>query len=91
MSNIIQSNQVGSLILVIRGAGAILDSDVAQLYGVETRVVNQAVKNNQDKFPKGYVFSLDSNEKNEVIKNFDNLQKLKFSPNIINYNDFFNP
>jgi len=82
MSNVIQSNQVESLIITIRGERVILDCNVAQLYGVETREVNQAVKNNQDKFPEGYLLSLDSNEKNEVIKNFDNLQKLKFSPNI---------
>ena len=36
----------------------LLDSDVAALYGVETREINQAVKNNPNKFPKGYVFEL---------------------------------
>lgn len=58
----------------------ILDSDVADLYGVKTKEVNQAVKNNPDKFPLGYVFELNDEEKNEVVKNFDHLQKLKFSP-----------
>jgi len=82
MRNIIQNNQVESFIITIRGERVILDSSVARLYGVETREVNQAVKNNLDKFPEGYVLSLNSDEKNEVIKNFDNLQKLKFSPNI---------
>jgi hypothetical protein len=82
MNDIIQSNQIENLIITIRGERVILDSNVAQLYGVETREVNQAIKNNRDKFPQGYVLSLDSNEKNEVIKIFDNLKKLKFSPNI---------
>jgi hypothetical protein len=82
MANSYQNDQVENFIVTIRGERVILDSNVAQLYGVETREVNQAVKNNQDKFPKGYVLSLDSNDKNEVIKNFDNLQKLKFSPSI---------
>jgi phage regulator Rha-like protein len=80
MRDIIQSNQVENLIIVIRGERVLLDSDVAKLYGVETREINQAVKNNPNKFPKGYILSLNNEEKNEVIKIFDNLQKLKFSP-----------
>lgn len=41
--------------LQVRGQQVLLDRDVAALYGVETRVINQAVKNNPDKFPAGYV------------------------------------
>ena len=52
--------------------------DVASIYGVETRIVNQAVKNNPKKFPNGYVFTIDDKEKEEV-KNFDHLAKSKFS------------
>ena len=44
--------------LQVRGQQVLLDRDVAALYGVETRVVNQAVKNNPDKFPAGYVVEL---------------------------------
>ena len=40
----------------------LLDSDVARLYGVETKRINEAVRNNPDKFPEGYIFSLDSKE-----------------------------
>ena len=80
MNDIIQSNQVEDLIITIRDERVILDSDVAMLYGVETREINQAVKNNPDKFPEGYILSLSNDEKNEVIKIFDNLKKLKFSP-----------
>lgn len=57
----------------------ILNSDVAALYGVETMRINEAVKNNPEKFPEGYVLELTRKEKAEVIENFDNL-KLKFSP-----------
>jgi len=39
-----------------------MDSDVAKLYGVETREINQAIRNNPDKFPKGYVFQLNKEE-----------------------------
>ena len=65
--------EVQRRIITLRGQNVLLDSDVAALYGVETRIVNQAVKNNLEKFPLGYIVSLDENEKNEVIKNFDHL------------------
>jgi hypothetical protein len=60
----------------------IVDSDIAQLYGVETREINQAVSNNPNKFPDGYIIELTKEEKLEVIKNFDHLSKLKYSPHL---------
>lgn len=57
----------------------IVDSDIAQLYGVETREINQAVGNNPDKFPNGYIIELTKDEKTELIKNFDRFNKLKHS------------
>lgn len=80
--NIISYEQVEAKILKIQNQDVILDSDVAELYGVETREINQAVKNNEDKFPNGYIIELNETDKSEVIKNFDHLQKLKFSPNL---------
>jgi len=62
MSDIIQSNQVENLIIKIRNERILLDCDVAALYGVETKEVNQAVKNNPDKFPEGYILSLSMEE-----------------------------
>ena len=53
---------------------------VATIYGVATREINQAVANNPEKFPEGYIIELTAEEKQEVIKNFDHLKKLKFSP-----------
>ena len=53
---------------------------MAEIYGVETRDINKAVKNNPEKFPEGYVFVLDNQEKTEVVENFHHLQKLRFSP-----------
>ena len=58
----------------------ILSNHVAELYGVETREINQAVKNNPEKFPEGYIIELDKQEKMEVVKNFDNLENLLYSP-----------
>lgn len=57
----------------------ILDSAVAELYGVETMRINEAVKNNPDKFPEGYVLTLTKDEKEKVIEIFDS-PRLKFSP-----------
>lgn len=49
-------------IILIQGQQVILDSDVAELYGVETKRINEAVKNNPDKFPEGYILSLTDKE-----------------------------
>jgi hypothetical protein len=62
MTNIINYKAVEAKIITVRGQKVILDSDVAFLYGVETREINQAVKNNSDKFPGGYIFVLNNEE-----------------------------
>ena len=54
--------RVESMIWVIRGVNVILDADVAYLYGVETKRINEAVKNNPDKFPEDYMFALTDEE-----------------------------
>ena len=53
---------------------------MAELYGVETREINQAVKNNPEKFPEGYIMELNKKEKEEVVKIFDNLGNILYSP-----------
>ena len=72
--------RIKSKIITVQGQQVILDSDVADLYGVQTKEVNQAIRNNPDKFPQGYIIVLTDREKAEVVKNFDHLAKLKFSP-----------
>jgi hypothetical protein len=66
-------------IQVIRGLRVIIDADLATLYGVDTRTLNQAVKRNAGRFPHDFMFQLEAPEKAEVITNCDHLQKLKFS------------
>ena len=66
MNNIVKFNDVAEKIITIRDERVILDSDVAELYGVETKEVNQAVKNNPKKFPKGYVIELKKSEFHDV-------------------------
>ena len=55
---IVKIEDLKELIIEIRGQSVLLDSDVAELYGVETKRVNEAVKNNLDKFPQDYMFDL---------------------------------
>ena len=73
---------VQGLIIELRGEQVLIDADVAGIYGVETKEINQAVSNNAEKFPDGYVFELSKEEKTEVVKNFDHLASLKFSPHL---------
>lgn len=66
-------------IIVIRDKQVILDRDVAELYGVETKRINEALKNNPDKFPDGYVITLNIKEKDELVEKFDRFKTLKHS------------
>jgi hypothetical protein len=72
--------KIQELLLDLRDEKVILDSDVAKIYGVETKRINEAVRNNLKKFPDGYVFELTEHEKKHVVENFDHLAQLKFSP-----------
>ena len=65
--DVLKFNSVEEKIITVRGISVILDSDVAELYGVETREINQAIKNNPDKFPHDYIFQL-SNEEWTILK-----------------------
>lgn len=72
--------RIKSKIITVQGQQVILDCDCAELYGVETKRINEAIRNNPDKFPEGYIIVLTDSEKTEVVENFDHLAKLKFSP-----------
>lgn len=72
--------RVGRLILLIRGLRVMLDSDLATLYGVSTKALNQAVKRNEKRFPPDFMFRVSAGEKSEVVTNCDHLAALKFSP-----------
>ena len=64
MTNIIE---VENKIITLRDQQVILDSDVAELYGVQTKEINQAVRNNPEKFPQGYIWEL-SNEETQFLR-----------------------
>lgn len=76
----IKNEDIEARIVVIRDENVLIDSDVANIYGNATKEVNQDVANNPQKFPSGYVIELTDAEKQEVVKSFDHLGKLKFSP-----------
>jgi hypothetical protein len=57
-----------------------LDSDLADLYGVTTKRLNEQVRRNAERFPQDFLFRLNAEEKEEVVANCDHLAKLKFSP-----------
>ena len=79
MSHVVKLETVEDKIIDIHGEKVILDSDVAVLYGVETKRINEAVKNNPDKFPEGYIVKLTDFEKKELVENFDQFNKIKHS------------
>jgi hypothetical protein len=76
---ILKQDQVQEKIITIRNQTVIIDADVAELYGVETKRVNEAVKNKPEKFPGDYLFEITNQEKNKLVENFDRFKKLKHS------------
>lgn len=72
---------IQSKIYEIRGQRVMLDFDLAEMYGIETRRLKEQVKRNLDRFPEDFMFQLTKEEWKEVIANCDNLpEKVKFSP-----------
>ncbi|MDI6756219.1 MAG: ORF6N domain-containing protein [Thermodesulfobacteriota bacterium] len=76
----IKIEQIQQLILLIRGKKVMLDADLAQLYGVSTKRLNEQVKRNRDRFPEDFMFQFNAPEKTEVVAKCDHLANLKFSP-----------
>lgn len=71
MSNIVRIEDVKNVIVPLRGIDVIPDFLVAHLYGVQTKEVNQAVRNNPEKFPVGFILEYSKEEKLELVKKFD--------------------
>lgn len=79
MSDIMKFENLQDRIIEIRNETVLLDADIAEIYGVQTRDINKAVANNPDKFPVGYVVELSTQEKSELVENFHRFNKLKHS------------
>jgi hypothetical protein len=79
-NSLIPLERIERSILPIRGVKVILDADLAHLYGVSTKVFNQAVKHKKQRFPDDFTFRLTKEEKCEVVTNCDHLHRLRYSP-----------
>ena len=79
---IIPDEVVINKILLIRDQKVMIDKDIAELYGVTTKRLNEQVRRNKKRFPEDFMFRLTQDEKEEVVANCDHLKNLKFSPNL---------
>jgi hypothetical protein len=82
MSNIIPVETVAQKIYMIRGFKVMLDSDLAELYGVRTHALNQAVKRNRFRFPADFMFALSRSEIQNISQFVISSTKIKHSKNI---------
>ena len=82
MKHLIPLEMIGQKILMIRGHRVMLDRDLARLYEVSTKALNQAVKRNLESFPEDFMFCLSEAEKKEVVTNCDHLAVIKYSPQL---------
>ncbi len=78
-NEIIPAERIDRGILIIRGQKVMIDADLAELYGVPTKRLNEQVRRNADRFPADFMFQLTDDEKKQVVANCDHLQKLKYS------------
>lgn len=73
---------IAQAIIIIRGRRVILDHDLAIIYGVKTKALNQAVKRNEERFPEDFMFQLTDAEKSKVVTDCDHLHRLKYSTSL---------
>ncbi len=76
---LVPHERIFKTILFLRGQKVMMDADLAGLYGVSTKRLNEQVRRNVDRFPSDFMFRLTLEEKKEVVANCDHLRKLKFS------------
>jgi len=77
--NLIPQEVIISKIFLIRGQKVMIDRDLAELYGVETKYLNRQVKRNKERFNKRFMFQLNQDEKNELVTKCHRLESLKHS------------
>jgi len=77
--SIVPTDTIVTKIVMVRGEKVLLDRDLAELYGVQTKVLNQAVKRNARRFPSDFMFRLTREERDQLVTNCDRFQPLKHS------------
>ena len=81
-TEIIPAGNIAGLIHSVREMRVILDADLARIYGVETRALNQAVKRNRERFPDDFIFDLTREEILGISQTVTSLQKIRFSKQV---------
>ena len=76
---IVDNKEIQSMIYTFRGRQVMIDRDLAYLYNVETKALNQAVKRNISRFPESFRFQISDDEKDELVTNCDRFETLKHS------------
>jgi len=79
MDTLVVQGEISSKILTLRGQQVMLDRDLAELYGVPTKRLNEQVKRNLARFPRDFMFQVDEKEKNELVAKCDHLDSMKHS------------
>ena len=82
MPNLIPAEIIEQRIFLFRAEKVIVDRDLAELYQVTTKVLNQAVRRNNDRFPDNFMFQLTEREKHELVTNCDRFETLKHSTSL---------
>jgi hypothetical protein len=82
MPNLIPTEVIEQRIFLIRGEKVMVDRDLAELYQVQTKVLNQSVKRNLDRFPDNFMFQLSKAERDELVTNCDRFATLKHSTSL---------
>jgi hypothetical protein len=79
---LVPAERIERSILLIRGQKVMMDADLARIYHVPTKRLNEQVKRNRHRFPDDFMFQLTPEEKAEVVANCDHLRSLRFSPTL---------
>jgi len=79
MGEITTATMIENRIFTIRGQKVMIDRDLAELYGVPTKRLNESVKRNIERFPNDFMFQLTDDEQKELVANCDHLKNLKYS------------
>lgn len=79
--------RIASVIYLVRGQKVMLDRELAMLYGVETRVLNQAVKRNRERFPADFMFELTRNEIRNISQSVISSATLKHAPKVFAFTE----
>ena len=80
MEELVLHSEIGGRIITLRGEQVMLDRDLAALYGVTTKRLNEQVRRNAERFPRDFMFQLNLGEKEQLVAKCDWLESMKHSP-----------